>query len=118
MDSPKNIAWAAGLFEGEGSIGSYHQKPTYKYPTIRACMDMTDQDVVEHFGAVIGFGNVLPRPRRKSLYKTAWRWQTSKFETVQAMVAMFWPWLGERRKQQAKKALLEYRAKSGEANAI
>lgn len=92
----EDVAWAAGLFEGEGSF------VLTRYPT-RLCphvaLQMTDEDVVRRFASVLGFGTISVRQPRRDGYKTAWLWQTSRFETFQATGAMFWPWLGNRRRQ-------------------
>lgn len=67
----EQIAWAAGLFEGEGTWNAYQVKPRGKIQ-MQARVGMTDRDVVERFAEVIGFGKVYVdsnRPRKeKTLY--------------------------------------------------
>lgn len=83
------IAWAAGIFEGEGSIVTPN----------RLLMGMTDEDVVRRFQKAVGVGSLhLERLEDK---KDRWIWRVSNFEHFQAVVAMFWPWLGERRRARA-----------------
>lgn len=102
----EDIAWAAGLFEGEGCF------VLTKYPnrlSPHAAMQMTDEDVVRRFAAVVGFGTISVRQPRRPGYKHAWHWQTTSFQTVQALGAMFWPWLGSRRRQRWAEIMGELR---------
>lgn len=92
----EDVAWAAGIFEGEGCF------VLTKYPnrlSPHVAMQMTDEDVVRRFAAVVGVGTISVRKPRREGYKPAWLWQATSFETFQAVGAMFWPWLGERRRQ-------------------
>lgn len=102
----EDIAWAAGLFEGEGTfvLTRYSNRLSP-----HAAMQMTDEDVVRRFAAVVGLGTISVRPPRKPGYKQAWLWQTTSLETVQAVGAMFWPWLGSRRKQRWTEIMHELR---------
>lgn len=50
------IAWAAGLFEGEGSFD--HSAGNAHRP--RATMSLTDQDVLERFMRAVGVGTIGP----------------------------------------------------------
>lgn len=94
----EDIAWAAGIFEGEGSTG------TYTSAGIRACVDMTDEDVVRKFARIVRLGSVVWHDKKRVGWKDSWRWQVHGYEKVQALMAMFWPWLGERRKEQVRTA--------------
>jgi hypothetical protein len=78
--NPK-IAWAAGLFEGEGcfTTGTWKQEiklkgQSYRKSSIRAKISMTDKDVLDTFASIIGFGKVKgpythPNPNTKPLYE-------------------------------------------------
>jgi hypothetical protein len=106
-----DLAWAAGLFEGEGCISAgWDRRVGLKggprsYPI--ATIGMTDRDVIEHFLAVMRFGRIhsqSPGSTRRER-KVMWYWKTRGFEEVQATVAMLWPWLGNRRRQRAREVL-------------
>jgi hypothetical protein len=98
------IAWAAGLFEGEGTVGVYVDKRGRK-PRPSAALSMTDEDVVRRFAAVIGSGSVFGQQPRGRGRKVLWRWQSRSKPTIRAMAAAFGPYLGERRKQQMAAAV-------------
>lgn len=97
MDT-RELAWAAGLFEGEGCFGSN----PLGYP--RAAINMTDEDSLRRFCAAVGVGNVTG-PHPKGDYKPQWTWQTQGLENVQVVAARLWYGLGQRRRSRAKEVL-------------
>ena len=58
MTTETEIAWAAGLFEGEGSIGFRGGSRGYVYAYLNLQLRSTDQDVVYRFHQIISEGNV------------------------------------------------------------
>jgi len=102
MDRTAEIAWAAGLFEGEGCITR-----TRGYPAVS--LGMTDLDVVNRFAAVVGVGrrHVSTTQRTKPMYF----WTCGRFEDVQYIVGLFWRFLGERRRNRAREVLLANKAR-------
>jgi hypothetical protein len=102
MSDREGIVWAAGLFEGEGCLYQTNRKA---YPG--AALMMTDEDVVRKFVDTVGMGGVREY-RTKPPRKPTWRWEVYGFEKVQALIAMFWPFLGERRQAKAQEILAAY----------
>ena len=104
----EEIAWVAGIFEGEGTI--LNSRNGIGNPVVRVSLHMTDKDIVDRFAAIFPFGRRCVRPGRLSMVtgvtgKESWVWQTSNAEYVQAFLAMVWPWLGERRKAKAAQVI-------------
>lgn len=107
----EDLAWAAGLFEGEGCFtfhaGTHPNGYRYRYP--KACMNSTDRDVMVRFLAIVGCGNLhgpyLTKRDRAYNRKPSWHWRAHGFELGQAIVALFWPWLCERRRIRAAEVL-------------
>ncbi len=111
MAETKELYWAAGLFEGEGCIflnqgGARVRKYGYKRASLS--LGMTDEDSVQGFAKAVGVGNVrgpflrtTPTPNAKPV----WEWRISRFEEVQAVIAMLWGGLGARRKARAAECL-------------
>jgi hypothetical protein len=113
----ENLAWAAGLFEGEGSFSFCNKNSSRGYPTrgVKACLGMTDEEIVHRFQEIMGVGKVYGpynhKPyKRIENRKPHWNWSASSFEHVQATVVFLWPWLGERRRQAATTMLQRYHA--------
>lgn len=108
-----DIAWAAGLFEGEGSILCAYRlgrRPGRTMP--RLSMGSTDLDILERFAATVGGKVKGPyRPNgsktptsRKDIY--CWRVETVR--ETQRILRLFWPYLGERRRAKAAEAIASY----------
>jgi hypothetical protein len=94
--SREDLAWCAGIFEGEGSF-SFSRVGGRTY--VKATVAMTDHDVVERFASTVGFGSVTyPYPPSWAGRKPKAVWSTHSFEKVQALAAATWPWLGARRR--------------------
>jgi hypothetical protein len=94
-------AWAAGLFEGEGSIGVNWVKGR---PYASMSMMLTDDDVLYRFRDLIG-GSVSTAIDRGGNTKPIWQWRLYGRVKVEPVIRIFWPWLGDRRKHQAAEVL-------------
>lgn len=113
----EQLAWAAGLFEGEGCLSTRGKSVNilrkYRDRGLVAAMKMTDEDVIFRFKQIVGVGNITG-PYNKIGKKTWWVWQAGSFEHVQALIAILWPWLCRRRKDRAKELLTLYHASAAE----
>lgn len=104
----EDLAWAAGFFDGEGTIGGYS-----KLEEAHICFSLrvyqTERTTLERFHrAVLGIGSVVGpyfRKDRKAHHKPAYTYDVSGHRQVQAVIAMLWPFLSQPKKEQAKKAL-------------
>lgn len=106
------LAWAAGLFDGEGTVVVRKNGPcnSENYRRIGLRVGMTDQCVVERFAKAVsllkGFG-----PRKASNYPNAkpiWDSRTDNFEGVQAVMCFLWTWLSTPKREQFKTAVLRW----------
>jgi len=98
-----DIAWAAGIFEGEGSftIQRMSTNGELRYATLGATIQMTDRDVVERFQQIML--PIYPTFVREYTHnrvdaKTLFVWSCKKLDSVVKVSEAFFPWLGERRK--------------------
>lgn len=96
------IAWAAGLFEGEGSIQLWREgKSDRLYP--RLDLASTDEDVVRRFSNAVGTGRVYgpySRPNRKTFWRCLLHGQDARHA-----LDLIGPWLGERRAARMQQVL-------------
>jgi len=109
----EELAWAAGLFDGEGTIGVRKNGTTEAYRRIGASVGMTERFVVERFAKAVGIGKFYDHSYKQSKYpnaKPVWRWAVHNFEDTKTMVERLWPWLSEPKRAQARKALDAYAA--------
>jgi len=98
-----DIAWAAGLFEGEGCITV--RMVGHKYPSWGITLVMTDEDVVRKFTEIIGCGNLRLEPSRNPKRKPIWCWNTYNRIDVFNTLEMLLPYLGARRRSRAEECL-------------
>ena len=90
-------AWAAGLFEGEGTILKDKRSPK----TFALEMNMTDFDVIRRFGAIVGAGNYSTRYEADLVRKPQLRIRIGKRAAVVRILEMFLPYFGDRRAHKA-----------------
>ncbi len=101
MPSDTNLAYIAGLFDGEGCV-SYkqydrkrpHNKRAYPTWSIRLEISMTDQSVLKWIHEILKVGTVNPK-RYKTKYtlgwKKQWRWRCQHREAYY-VARLLWPY--------------------------
>ena len=106
MPTEVEIAWLAGLIEGEGSI--VRALPDKGNPKGRYLftLEMTDEDVVRRAQAIFGAGKVRESKTRGIGKLPRWVWRLDNRPDVHRLVTLIYPYLGERRKTRAKEALI------------
>ena len=98
-----HIAWAAGLFEGEGTI-------TLCSGRARLAIKMTDEETVLRFYKTIGAGKVYgPYPNRageKDGYARSdyWLWLVEGKEAAEVAMSLY-PWLGQVRRDRVDEVM-------------
>ena len=102
MIAQTDLAYIAGLFDGEGSINftrrpekkkKHNGKPGYRISnSMRISMEiaMTDQSVLIWLHEVLGVGTVGPR-KVKPGRKKQWRWRCSHRDAYFVSL-LIWPW--------------------------
>lgn len=99
----RELAWAAGLFEGEGCITRSAARG-HKYPALK--LNMTDEDSVRRFHSAVGGAGTCYGPRSNGPgNKDFWCWTAYRFEHVQAVIVYLWYGLGKRRRARATEVL-------------
>lgn len=102
------LAWAAGFFDGEGSIfviGKTHLG-------VRLAVGQTDVRPLHRFDEAVNSLGTLnkPIPKTNPKHNPLWIYQVQKFEYVQAIIALLWKYLSEPKREQARLALLTLQA--------
>ena len=91
------IAWMAGLLEGEGCWLINHTK---KWSSPRILLQMTDEDVVRKAARITGVGKVGGPygPYKNSLGTKSWfKWDVNKRVDVEYLSGLVLPHMGTRR---------------------
>lgn len=95
MATQAEIAWAAGLFEGEGCISFGSSNPDYRLPKMQ--ITMSDRDVLLRFERIVAAGSVSEKPfQRAEHHKRQWSWRAHG-RVAHAVYLMLRPWLCSRR---------------------
>lgn len=102
-----DVAWAAGIFEGEGCLTKRGRTSG------EAQVGMTDKDIVERFGAIIGVGRLHVERRNNPRHSTVYRWTLTNQADVAKLICLFWPWMGERRRAAAMEMLERFSKSPG-----
>lgn len=102
-------AWAAGLYDGEGSTTIDGRRATgpRRYPTLRCSMAQNGNEVLERFAAVLSVGRIYC-PSPSATYEK-WTWAVGGREAITALRIM-WPYLSAPKRRQATEALAVYDA--------
>jgi hypothetical protein len=110
------IAWLAGLVEGEGclSYGRTDRRYPGKANSIRIHVGMSDRDVIERAAAILGtrlLGPYPPSPAHRdgSIRKDQWRVIVTQSLAASWMMTLY-PLLGQRRQAAARECLAFWRA--------
>ena len=101
MISETDIAYIAGLFDGEGSIDFKKRKEkkrngTYDCWRISMEMSMTDESVLRWVHEVLGCGTVIKKPRKGlrkngTKYLMQWKWRCT-FRDAYYVCRLLWPY--------------------------
>lgn len=105
MSATADIAWAAGLFEGEGCI-SIRDRPNTRAagPSARLSLTSTDHDVALRFQRIVG-GKLDESPYVRNGFahhKPIWTWRIENAPGVIQVLRLLRPYLGERRAAKAE----------------
>ena len=98
--STRGLEWAAGLFEGEGTI-LIRKRPEDQ---IAVSLTSTDEDVVVEFCKVVGQGKVYGPYSYDTVRKPFWKWNADG-EKAAFVLRSICPYLLSRRMSRATEAL-------------
>lgn len=98
MENIDNLAWVAGIFEGEGCIAFTGKN------SVCLTIGMTDLDIIDRIHIATGeVGNRYEQSSSRA--KTLYVWQLSRKGLVVPFLESIMPWLGLRRSEKAIGAL-------------
>ena len=98
----RNLAWAAGFFEGEGSFfANYYKERLDGKRLFRTHASLAQKDIglLEQFKNIIGFGVICENSRCSA-------WKTTRIGEAEKLLQWFRPWLSKRRIEKAEKLIL------------
>ena len=115
----EQLAWAAGIMDGEGTFRCNKQnhtlrtgkKRTYYRPSLQVTQTAKYggiPDMLTRLVEVLGGKIYGPYVKPKSNHSDYYDWKLGKLETVQAAMCMVWPWIGSQKRRDAIQMMKEY----------
>lgn len=100
------VAWFAGLFEGEGCLGYYPDKRRPSTGSVRLYIESTDKDIIDKLTPLWG-GKVWESnyPSKPAHCKDSWRWGVSTRQGVRDIIKEIYPYLSDRRRAKCDEVL-------------
>ena len=95
-----DLAWAAGVFDGDGTVSGYPRKPGHSR-VVQVTVYQATTPVLERFREVVGGHGGIYGPYRGRLY----HWTTKRLDAVIAICEQLWPALGTEKRQQFELAV-------------
>lgn len=103
MSNNEEIAWAAGLFEGEGCFTA--QKSYGGRKQARCILAMIDSETVYRFHEIVEVGTICTLKREKYGQRDLTQWAACGTEKFKYIFEMFKPYLSARRTARANEIL-------------
>jgi hypothetical protein len=101
--SPLEIAWLAGILEGEGSFGFYNRSP-------RIWIGMADEDIIDRVRRLLNLGQKIHRKKPSPLStKPCFVISVTGHKAVGAMMTIY-NFMGTRRRAKIREVLASWRA--------
>lgn len=116
---PIDLAWMAGLLEGEGHFGKWSKTTKnglYTYPVYRIGCNLTDLDVLQRLHQLAGVGRLSGQQTpQKPQHSPFWRWMVNKKADVYALCVALLPYMGERRSARLREIIASYESRPSKA---
>lgn len=108
MTRREDIAWCAGFFDGEGSVGCYDGLMYLQIEQkVEWCCEEPFSDVLERFALVFPVTTVKGPYTNRSNHSnlSTMRYVATGFEKVQYIISSMWEFLGEVKRDNYREAL-------------
>ena len=99
-------AWAAGLYDGDGSVYLLDHRTHENYRIAEMCvtqcgLDATAPEVLRRFTQIVAVGNLNGPYPREEPYSPVWRFKSAAWSDIAMVLDTIWPWLGQVKRAQA-----------------
>ena len=109
-------AWAAGLYDGEGSLYLLDHRSHDGYRTAEMAVTQSSgtitPEVLQRFARIVAAGHINGPYQQRDANLDVYRWKTAARGDIESVVASLWPWLGGVKRAQAKAVLDVIRSQS------
>ena len=101
-----DLAWAAGVYDGEGSASTYlpkRRRSRVRQMAVYQGGEGAPPSLLFRFQGIVGGTGLIHGPSRGSLYQ----WHSKRNVVVDAVSELLWPWLSEAKRSQLRRAASE-----------
>ena len=109
LTSSERLAWAAGLYDGEGCscLLDHRSHPGYKVPELSVTQSSADgePEVLIRFRDVVNAGHIGGPIDQPEPWLPVYRWKSAALRDVRLVLDVIWPWLGPVKRAQARTML-------------
>lgn len=103
--SERELAWAAGFFDGEGSVSPRFDRRPGRRPSVQLEIEQTDIRPLERFQRALGHGgNITQRKARAATRKPLWRLHYYGNAAMDVAEALY-PYLCEPKRAQIRRTM-------------
>lgn len=103
------VAWAAGLYDGEGSSSllKHRTHAGYRVPELSITQSSADgrPEVLVRFAAIVQAGHIDGPHSQEPPWDPVYRWKCGAIQDVGRVVSSLWPWLSSPKRIQAQAML-------------
>lgn len=108
MWTREELAWCAGMIEGEGCVTRNITTPTgSKYNYWQLKVASTDLDVLENLQSILKVGRIYHQRVANEKHKEAWQYKVYRQKDLYAVLAAIYCFMLSRRKERITLALME-----------
>ena len=101
----EELAWAAGLFDGDGSTCLLRHRTHEGYRTCEMSITQTSRagmpEVLTRFRAIVGLGHLNGPSGGSDRWEPIYRWKAHRLAEIQSVADSLGPWLGSLKCAQA-----------------
>jgi len=109
----EKLAWAAGFFDGEGTVcfSQWQKTKRRMYGGMHMDVAQAHPEVLHKFWNAVGnigklYGPYHSKSKRQSPNrKPYWVWSANRFSRCQAVISLLWLWLGTQKKAKYRQTL-------------
>lgn len=108
MNTPSKteLAWAAGMIDGDGCITLTRSKSAFGKPTL--VVDNTDESIIRELARLFG-GSIVIKKRYQTHHRQAWSWRRYGAQQVRANLKAVLPYMRcEMKRERARMIVEEY----------
>lgn len=101
-----DLAWLAGLLEGEGSFIEFRDTRSRAW-RCKVYLKMTDLDIIERAHRIAGVGRICEAnaPSKPKHWQEFWQWQVQSVPDALYVMLGVLPYMGERRSEKIQEIL-------------